>query len=462
MKKSETKVENLFNASIPEEIIKKAREKKVSISKYASLKRVSFKLNKNFNFKDKRNKRKAAEFLAKAIDYWGERGVSFFCGNNDLFIWKNEKRKINRKNADNWNFSYKTPSSCGSCEMAQKILDLIFSNRSIFNKLPFVRFHGDRQYSFKYKYLRLYAEKGEEFTLKEMENDKKIKAKLLLLKEKEEEKKRREEQMKKLKTSFSNIDSLNKALIEQILDYADNKSLRIVNNNLALVITGRSSYGSVGCIAYYDQIRFFYKDKSDLQEKQTRNNSGYWTDANIFNQINDVVVKEEDNLIKIKVIVSNNGRDPKSFFQEFKDSLVETKKLSLKEQEDFFKLANEQMEQKMLELEKSWEFKPQYFSNLIGEYTNYKRPQFNYRKILTEHGIAIFIIEEQIDGGAGKGAQMRVNLYKFVKGMKTAEVIDEDHAYNTDRPAILTIVSFNASSLVYTITNQSIRKVHNF
>lgn len=89
-----------------------------------------------------------AAFIREHIDSTKKSVACYVRKEND----EDEKEK--------WGFYFKFPSSCWNCEDVHRALEQFFGSVETFVKLPFVRFHGQRLYSFRLGMLELFAEKG--------------------------------------------------------------------------------------------------------------------------------------------------------------------------------------------------------------------------------------------------------------------------------------------------------------
>ena len=262
-------------------------------------------LNENLKLKF-RKKQTAVRFLVEVIRFWKDKR-GFFCHDN---TWKlqGEGKKSKRVDLpeDEWTFSYKTPSDCGGCVSGQKILDKIFGDRYIFNNLPCVTFKGDRVYSFRFELLKHFAKNGHESTVSLIEERKQEAKRLEAEAEAEEKKKRCEEKQSKLAKSLG-ATVISDELCKQLVPYAEEHSLIIVNQDVAAVITEGRRYGAG--IGYIDQVRVFYKAQALMQEFQWRDQDSERNDKPWLkvNKLGKIKISEEDKKMVVVVELINNN-----------------------------------------------------------------------------------------------------------------------------------------------------------
>jgi hypothetical protein len=250
----------------------------------------------------------SAQYLVEAIRFWRDKR-GFFC-HDTTWKWEGEGNKDAKRvdlPEEEWHFSYKTPSTCGGCVSSQKILDKIFGDHRKFNSLPFVTYHGDRQYSFPFDLLKHFAENGHDSTVRLIEERKQEARRRESEAEVEQNAKLHEEQGAKLAERLGDT-AVSEELRRQILPYADNKSLVIMSPDIAAVLTSRSEYESSGGIGYYDQVRVFFKNQTDIKEWQWRDrysasNDKPWLAVHSIGAVN---VSEKGNKVIVEVELVNN------------------------------------------------------------------------------------------------------------------------------------------------------------
>lgn len=393
---------------------------------------------------------KGAQFLVEAIRFWhNKRG--FFCHDNTQG-WEGEGKESKRVDLleDEWTFSYKTPSTCGGCISGQRILDKIFGSRSRFNNLPFVVYHGDRSYSFRFDLLKHFAGFGHESTVQLIEKRKKEEARKKAEAEAERQQELRKEQNDKLAEKFSDVE-ISDDLRRQIVPHVD-KTIVVVSKDIAIVKDSRSEWGSSGGIGYWDQIRVFCGGQSDMHEWQWRDRYSASQDRHDLrvNGIGQVEVSEGDGQITVKVELINKeyGNRSTSFaFDQPKMSVVQT--LTTEEQADFTALVEEEVSRIMENLNRSWESKPEMLASVPTHsgYTSYRRPSIKQKEIRPDIGVAAFVAEEQIDH-RGSDPQIRHDLYALTHDKEKAEVMTEDHGYGREGGAFLTILEIGPDRIV--------------
>ncbi len=256
---------------------------------------------------------------------------------------------------------------------------------------------------------------------------------------------------------------ITKELQQQILPYADRKSLVIVNPNVAAVITERSEYGSTGGIGYYDQVRVFCGSQSEMKEWQWRDrysasNDKPWLGVN---SIGEVKVSEKDSNVIVDVELVNGKYENRTVTYTFdtpQSSSIET--LSAEDQAKFISLVESEISRVIAELQRLHKLKPKMLSPYATAdgYTMYRQPSIKQREFRPAIGIAAFVTEEQIDH-RGSDAQIRYKLYVLTVNSKNAQPIAEDHGYEREGGAFLTIIEVRPESVVISISSKSEKKV---
>lgn len=332
-----------------------------------------------------------------------------------------------------WEFSYKTPSGCGACYRSQLILEKIFGSCGAFNRLPFVRFCGDRQYKFCFEYLRCFAEQGHEKTVALIE------VRRLEVARQQAEKSARqqaEEEQRKIAALAQRLGgkTVSPELSRQITKFADNKSLVVVDGDVALVVTGRNITSSAG-VGYVDQVQCFYGSQSLMQEWQWRDCYSERNDRRYLQVygLGEVKVFEKGTKVVVEVVLLNKDHGNRSATFEFtklEPKVVTTPAptLALDEQAIFSAKVEKESLRIMTELEHLWECKPQMAPDGPGQgYHAYARPALCQQVVRPEIGVAAFVTEEQIDHRVNL-AQMRREVY-VVKADGTVKCVAEDHSW---------------------------------
>ena len=404
---------------------------------------------------DFHNKQESARFLVEVIRFWQGR-AKLFCGERTK-QWDEKSEKWIDLPEEKWKFSYKTPSTCGGCVRAQRILDEIFGSREKFNALPFVTFQGDRQYSFPFDLLEYFAENGHDSTIRLIKERGQEAARKKAEAEAERQRKLRKEQNAKLAERLDGM-TISDELRRQILPYVD-EPMVIASSDVAAVLTSRSEWGSTGGIAYYDQVRVFCGSQADMKEWQWRDrysasNDKPWLQVD---SIGTVKISEKDKKVIVEVELVNEEYSNRTVTYTFdlpKQATVRT--LPAEEQATFTAEVEKEIARIMAELNQLWEYKPQMPASYptgmampMGTpgYVPYRQPSIKQKEIRPEIGVAAFVIEEQIDH-RGSDPQIRYNLYVMTVGNEKAEFVAEDHGYGREGGAFLTIIEIGPERIV--------------
>jgi len=405
-----------------------------------------FMLNDQLKVPKFKSDQEACQFLVDVVREWtGKTGLA--CGGSP-----------HREEPESeWGFSYKTPSTCGGCIRAQEILDKIFGDRSKFNSLCFVQYHGDRQYSFSFEMLKHFAENGKENTVRLMQERKQEAARKDAEAKAEEQRKLCEKQDAKLNERLGKT-KISDELRQQILPFVDRETLKIVNSEIGAVVDSRSEYGSSGGIGYWDQIRVFCGAQSQMQEWQWRDRYSARNDKpwNRINGIGKVKVSEKDNKTVVEVELLNEKHSNRTAWLTFDKPKAAAKKLSAKQQTEFVAKAESEMARVLEGLEKLWECKPQMLADYPAgmtmpmgtpSYVAYRRPSIKEKSVRSDLGVAVFITQEQIDH-RGSDPQFRYELHLLKHGQETAHVLFEDHSYEKrEGSAVIALVNLNPAEI---------------
>lgn len=252
---------------------------------------------------------------------------------------------------------------------------------------------------------------------------------------------------------------INNELRRQILPHADNKSLVIASSDVAAVLTSRSEWGSSGGIGYYDQVRVFYGSQADMKEWQWRDRYSASNDKPwlAVHAIGAVKMSEKDNKVNVEVELVNNrhgNRTATYIFDPPKPTAVKT--LSVDEQATFTAQVEKETARVMAELNRLWECKPQMVASYPAgmtmpmgtpTYVPYRRPSIKQREFHPEIGVAVFVTEEQIDHRVSD-PQIRHELYVLSAASEKAECKAEDHGYDREGGAFLTILEVGPERIV--------------
>lgn len=401
----------------------------------------------------------AAQFLVEAIRFWRDKR-ELFCYDNAGKRWEGEGKDAKKVGLpeEEWHFGYKTPSDCRGCVSGQKLLDKIFGDRRKFNALPFVTYHGDRDYSFSFDLLKHFAENGHDSTVCLIEERKQEAARKKAEAEVDQKRKLREEQNAKLAEQLGDM-VVSEELRRQILPHANNKSLVIASPDVAAVLTSRSEWGSGGGIGYYDQVRVFCGEQVVLKEWQWRDRYSSSNDrpSLAVHAIGAVKVSENDKEVNVEVELVNNHYDNRTATYTFDSPKpTATRTLSEDEQAAFTAQVEKEVARVMSELNRLWECKPKMIaSHPAGmtmptntpTYVSYRRPSIKQREFHPEIGVAAFVTEEQIDHSLSD-PQIRHDLYVLTAGGEKAERKAEDNGYGREGGAFLTILEVGTERVV--------------
>jgi hypothetical protein len=257
-------------------------------------------LEVNNNLKLKlNNDQESAQFLIDSIRYWTEKRQDLFC--NQYGQWESEKKEKLHEETK-WSFAYKINSGCSRCKKSRTLLNQIFGDHHHFNSLPFVeRTPNDREYGFSFKELLYFAENGLEMTIQLKENQKKEK----IRKKNAAKNAAKARQLKKLNEKLDkklNGLKINNELRNQILPFVNEKSLRILSADCAIVNTMKSiaangTYCIKSGVGASDNVIVFYQNQTDYQSFQ-------WRDAH--EQKFDRPANRVRSIGKVKIITRKN------------------------------------------------------------------------------------------------------------------------------------------------------------
>jgi len=222
------------------------------------------------------------------------------------------------------------------------------------------------------------------------------------------------------------------------------------------VLTSRSEWGSSGGIGYYDQVRVFCGSQADMKEWQWRDRYSASNDKPwlAVHAIGAVKVSEEDNKVNVEVELVNNRHDNRTATYAFDPPKpIAIRTLSMDEQAAFTAQVEKEVARVMAELNRLWEFKPKMVDphpmgmGVSDGYVHYRRPSIKQREFQPEIGVAAFVTEEQIDHRVSD-PQIRHELYVLTAGSEKAERKAEDHGYDREGGAFLTILEIKAERVV--------------
>jgi len=394
--------------------------------KEEAMKAKAYERNKDLKIDHLKTDQEKCKLLFEIIKEWSDK-VSLACG-----IGPKEKP------IEKQSFGYKTPSSCGGCASAQRLLSEIWGSEYTFNKLPFVKFRGDRQYGFEIEDLKTYAEYGENKTKEQMAN-----------REAEVQRKEEEKQAEGIKLARSKNESeLNEMLKgkeiseetrDYLLDFMASKGieqLKALGKDAVIIKSNRSEYGGSGGIGYFDQIHVYWNGQTDMKEWQWRDRYSTARDnhAACINGIGRVSKIQKGGNVNFSIELINKEYGNRMTEFTLKNEKEKVDKLSKEEQLAFGIQVEKTMEEIDQELQRSRELKPQMVSE-FGDYTSYRMAWVKEKMIKPNIGRAAFVTEEQIDH-RGTDPQMRYEVYMMKHGDEQPKRLTEDHSYEKGKGAL--------------------------
>lgn len=265
------------------------------------------------------NSRDAAAFLIQLIVYWQNKNVSLFCNE-----WQEED--------GDWIFNYKTPSTCGGCVRAQRVLNNIFpTGTACFNALLFVENVDDRQCQFRLRHLKAYADHGLEHVrqLVAREKDRKRQA---------EEEKRLENRVGELKALLGGGE-VDEQVFQGLLKLGKLRIAKVVHPQLVVAVTDESDYrqtdsaawegsyspdinywmyendmgnpnrGVSKGISYFDSVHVFFRSAHEVRSWKWRDGEDPSNDKPwlAVHGIGAVEVSEQGNVVRVEVENSSHG-----------------------------------------------------------------------------------------------------------------------------------------------------------
>lgn len=389
----------------------------------------------------------ASKFLADVIRYWHDER-RLFCHDNTSDWIQNESGESVKKYfpEDDWTFSYKTPSSCGSCVNAQKLLDKIFGSKSRFNRLSYVEYTGHRNYKMRFDLLLAFIQDGKE----KVEAIKNEEARKAAEQDQREAKEARERRLDKVLELTSKEVPL--AAHDFLVDIASRDRTHIldlkVSNDVVVVLTLRKHWSGVSAIAHYSQVYVFAEGASEMKEWQYRDQSANEDYRYKIESFGSIMINREDGKIVVnaELVTGYLYPDLDHTFKLEISAKGESEHPKLSE-EDLAKLRKnvESERAKMRKhLDEMRERKPQMLASIPGTpngYQNYSDPKVGKATVL-DTGVAYFITEEQIDHRT-KYRQMRHELYVMKPSDSEARRVIEDHAYENQRNVFVRVINIS-------------------
>lgn len=369
-------------------------------------------LNKNIKI-DLETDQEKAQLMVAAIDEWGAKG-RFFCSGSD-------PKQVS--------MGYKVPSTCGSCVRAQEFVSLIWGSTKVFNSLPFVEFHGDRQYSFKVDLLRYFAEYGREKTEERIKQirieEQRKKAKKAEEEEKVQRQKKTEELVKRFGNGVREVPGLLDFLLSQTdtIDFVDAKPKK----GLAAFLldkhwwSGSSGIGMASIVGVYrdGEIKsrsFTYRDQYDPHKD----------DYSVsFTKVE--ILEITPSTVRVKA-VPDKDYSPREYTFEIKGRPKKKKG----EDEKLPRVSEQEKAEFGAKVQKAME---EVVANHQHNHPLYQPTQIKEYKIDYQRKLAAWILFEQIDtdrctpeGEGWLGDQFRYSVWRM-EGDKAPVQVYEDHAY---------------------------------
>lgn len=264
-----------------------------------------FALNEKLSLQFKSDE-EATQFFVEVIRFWQAK-VRLFCRDN-FSRWNNVHQEFQELPEEKWIFIYNSPSSnCSYCSFTEAVIKKIYGSLHKFNHLIFVYIIRNCKYSVSYEDMKYFASNGFldylYYKREIWEKDSELSKEQIL--------KLRGEQNAKLKNKLGNAE-ISEELMERLLPYADNKSLVVVNRDIAVVMTPCSEYiPTIDSNAHLHQVHVFYGHKTAMLEwkysvgnEPSDNKPWLMVDG-----IGEVWVKEEKHIMNVKVELINNQHD---------------------------------------------------------------------------------------------------------------------------------------------------------
>jgi len=237
------------------------------------------------------------------------------------------------------------------------------------------------------------------------------------------------------------------SLRQQLMPYLG-KTIKIVSPDIAFVVTSRSEYGTSGGCGYWSQLRCLFYGEEELQEWQWRDrysasNDKPWLSVQGLGEIKTCT---NGGSVNVEVeLVNRQGNRWTKFSLDI--SKAKAKFLSDSEQSAFSAKIVEEQANIMKELETLHKKRPALMPDGPGKRSYYTEPRLKQSVVRVEIGLAAFVMEEQIDHHSDD-RQMRDSLFVFRNGQEHAQMKYEDHGYDRNGGAFLTIVSLTPDRIV--------------
>ena len=248
-------------------------------------------------------------------------------------------------------------------------------------------------------------------------------------------------------------------LRNQLVKYAKNKVLKVVNPNLAVVATERSEWGSSGGIGYWDQVRVLYGNQEQMQEWNWRHRFDSDLDKPelVIHDIGKVEVIEKDGGVVVEVEITNVRHPSRKATFAFQPLISQTTILSAEEQQAFTALFQSEKERVLADLIERWTHKPtmpaSYPAGMMmpagtPSYIPYQQPFTHQLVLRTDIGVGAFVTEQQIDHFS-TDKQMRHELYLLTHGKTQAELVADSNGYERrEGGSFLTIIEVSRSQVL--------------
>lgn len=240
--------------------------------------------------------------------------------------------------------------------------------------------------------------------------------------------------------------------------------LKVIAPDIAVYHTSRSEHGTTGDVAYFDQANVYYFGQIKMQEWQWRDRYSASKDHHDlrFDEFNEIEVTKngEQAIIQVELINKEHGNRWTTFNFDKVKKVIPAKILTDEEQAEFSAKATIEIEKIMAEKTRLWELKPQMlfasrFPNgmsismsTLSTSMPYRQPSIKDSTFHANLGVATFVIEEQIDH-RGRDPQIRHDLYVYKYGDENAKIVDEDHGYEMEGGAMLSLISLEQNAVTF-------------
>jgi len=422
------------------------------------------------------NLQEACKFLVELIRYERKEDEEFFYTNESFDQYHERGSEEEKKGNSRYNLPYSPGAnkdsengwvvglmfSGGVDEISNPTMIKIFGDKVDrfwypvnFTNLPFVIYRWEHESVFLMKLLKYYAQHGHNKT-EQLINEMKTYIEMKKIAESAQlEREHREKQEKKLVEELGDT-KIDKDLFQQLIPFVGNETLTIHASNVAAVITGRSNSVSGAGVGRYSQVTVFYKGKRVMEEFQYRSAISASGDSPQYNWNGIAGIKVIDESSEsVKIGVELKARKYDNQIEEFSIDLLkgvnipEAKQLTEREQARFICRFEKQKSAILLGFEENWEKRPTMFAKPIdttsistGRPSCYHQPRIIKSQMYSEIGVAVFVIEVQIDH-RGADRQMARYLYVLTSDQgedEAMEIMAKENGYGC---VTLTIIEVN-------------------